>query len=70
MSDKSDNMGNREYFQMMQLAECLGYQSKCECCQCLIEKHSFLELQVCLQELSKRDAKHTEEVLRELDGKH
>lgn len=51
---------DREYFQMMNLAEMLGYKSKCECCQRLIENHSFLELQVCLQELSKRDAKNTE----------
>lgn len=68
MKDNSDKLiPNREMFQMMDLAECLGFKSKCEGCQRLIQDHTFLELQVCLQEVSKRDAKHTAEVLKQAD---
>lgn len=66
MNNTSGTLTNREYFQMMNLAEMLEYKSNCECCQRMIQDHTILELYVCLQELSKRDRKHTEEVLRTL----
>jgi hypothetical protein len=45
---------DRQYWQKMNLAETLEYKSNCECCQCMIQNHSIVELQTCLQELSKR----------------
>lgn len=66
MTKQNEHLEVREYFQLYSLAEILGFESRCECCQSLIQNHRFLELQVCLQELSKRDAKHTEEVLKTL----
>ena len=64
---ESQILSDREYWQMYTLAELLEKDSKCDFCQCLIEKHSILMLQSCLQELSKSHAEFVKEVVDSFD---
>jgi len=54
---------------MCNLAETLEFESKCDCCQMLIQDHSFISLQACLQELSKSHAEFVKEAVDSFDKK-
>ena len=61
------SLSDREYWQMYSLAELLEKNSKCDCCQMLIQNHSILMLQSCLQELSKSHAEFVKEIVDTFD---